>query len=308
MLRKLFTTAASGDGTTAGALIEKIIAQRPELASETFYVPGRGQMAITIMTSSEVFKAPRSHSIQYIFEEEINFMRCLSTLDIPLIPKLTYVDPNNNWFAMERKPGEVFDWGVIEKSGEKLGAFKAQLEEQTTGLDLIRALGDERLTKSIPRLIANDVTDLFATEPKVIETLRQYADKLTARQAVINHDDWNTGNMLFDPETKALTAVIDYGLSSYTIFPEREVIRMSDRVSRECYLRFVEGYVSAQNRIGTQDIAIYGLLNVLDLCMYDFREETRKTSKADFARAAAQWLESPLPSMRDKLYEKMRWG
>ncbi len=310
MLRKSFKKAACRDGSPAGRLIEKIIEERPDLASETFYVPERGQMAVTVMTSSEVFKSPISMAAQRRFYQEIDVMKCLSNLDMMLIPKLTFVSCDQDWIAMERKPGETSaSWDVIAKSGSKLGAFKAELEEQTMGLKLARTASEESFVSKMSLLLASDeVIDVFAAEPEIIDVLKQYVDKLASREASVSHDDWNTGNMLFHPETGDLTAVIDYGMAEYTVFPEQEIIRMSDRVPREYYKRFVEGYVAAQTRIDTQDIATYGLINILSLCLYDFREEGRGPYKADFAHAAARWLETPMPSVRDPVFEKMRWG
>lgn len=177
MIRHAFSRAAAKpEGSGGIGFLEAILRERPDLRGKTAYFPAQGNRAHTVFIGNEVFKGPNGLLKSVFFDEEHQVLKQLEGKGLP-VPKVTCVGKEAVFFGMTRLPGV------------ELGAdFR------------------DRLTVDEQCVLAKDLVNFLVGMACALPV----QERLFAV-----HDDLHAGNILIDPETKRLSAVIDFGFVTY---------------------------------------------------------------------------------------------
>lgn len=175
----------------ASEALDAILAERPDLCGKTAYFPGQGMAAghsaggnaHVIFIGDEVFKAPRwiSQGDVAFFSREPEVLKQLEGRGLP-IPRVTCIGRDAPFFGMTR------------------------MEGITIPKDFYRTFSPQEL-RCLARDLAAFAADMASALP------------VNEKGMVVAHQDLQTCNVLIDPETKKLMAVIDFGITGYTLNP-----------------------------------------------------------------------------------------
>lgn len=160
------------------SIIKTLIKERPDLKGKEVTLPKQGMMAITVIIGREVFKKPKYPNIPILRHKynDVSFLNTLKDKGLEFVPKLTYTNSNTGIFGMTKMPGEPLT-NYIHK-----------------------------LTQKEKHLLADDIaTSIIRTTKKLDKKGKAHA----------RHADLHPGNILIDPESKRLTAIIDFGHIEY---------------------------------------------------------------------------------------------
>ena len=175
MMHAFTRSAAKPKGWSGNDFHEAVIAERPDLQGQTAYIAGRGAFGFAIFIGGEVFKMPLSRDTLAYFDREIETLRKLEGKGLP-VPRVTCVGEKAHFFGMTRMPG--------------------------VRLTLIA----QKMTRDEKLALAEDIAGVIIGLAKAVPPVDG---------KYFYHDDLNSGNVLVDPQTKRLTAVIDFGSTGY---------------------------------------------------------------------------------------------
>ena len=173
MIRKAFKRAAiKPEGTSGVDFVEAILRERPDLRGQPVSFPTFGAVAHTVFIGNEVFKGPKEDWGIPGFDREYKVLQKLDGKGLP-VPKVTCVGKEFIFFGMTRMPGVPL------------------------GKDFC-----DRLTGEEQRALARDIAGFMI----------DMALALPARNGEFAlHKDLQYHNILIDPDTKRLSAIIDFG-------------------------------------------------------------------------------------------------
>ncbi len=244
MLKKDFIKAAKkAEGMSDSAFLDAIMAERPDLARETAYVPEQGQCAHAVIIGDEVFKTARFDSgslpemREYCvaaIERERNIYQHLKDKGLP-VPEVTYEGQAFPFFGMTRLPGQCLTPDDLEKMPEddkvrlakELGALCADLSAVASEDDVkimnVQGwpFGADKYSGmfSDPRVKKMLGDDYNFCRQAVHEYIDRHQEKYADGRKYLMHGDLHPGNILYDPKTKKLSGLIDFGSSRFT-WPE----------------------------------------------------------------------------------------
>lgn len=180
MIRRAFLRASTKQEgvTSAGDFLEAILRERPDLKGKGAYFPEQGANAYTVFIGNEVFKGPKDSHMLSWFDEEHKFLKKIEGKGL-LVPKVTYVGKEAVFFGMTRMPGVELSMFAFDKDWT--------LNEQRT--------------------LVKEVIDFFVD-------LAQALPWIDGRLFAV-HNDLHEGNILINPKTKKISAVLDFGTISY---------------------------------------------------------------------------------------------
>ncbi len=152
-----------------------VLRERDDLAAETVYLPEQGGCAHAILIGKEFFKGPQSLRDLENFDREADVLQALEGKGLP-VPEVTCRGKDTVFYGMTRMPGVELDQISHALSAEEMRI----LAEDIAGFVIALALA----------LPSKDGT---------------YAC----------HGDLSTRNILVNPQTRRLSAVIDFGSFAY---------------------------------------------------------------------------------------------
>jgi serine/threonine protein kinase len=193
------------------------------LSTQTAYHAGNNCGSHTIIFPDEVAKGPLEEGHIPLLEQEC---QVLQHLDDPYFPKVTHIGEKASFFVMTRLPGvmlheqvrnnmtedqqEIFAKDIVGCTHRIAGGFTPEESER-----IVRhGRGPSFKSSDIEELLANPrVRDYLGEDlPRVASLARQYPGRTgSSTESVVFHADLNPGNILVDPASKKLTAVIDFG-------------------------------------------------------------------------------------------------
>lgn len=179
MIRKAFTRAAEPGELSGIDFLEAILRERPDLRGQKVSSPGQGGCGHIVSIGNEIFKGPQRIRDQAgidKFDRECRLLRQLEGKGLP-VPRVTCVGREFLFFGMTPMPGVV--------PGENFC---------------------DRLTPDQQRALAKDVVGFIVDMALALPPQN-------GKFAV--HNDLHYENILIDPVTKRLSAVIDFGLVAY---------------------------------------------------------------------------------------------
>ena len=224
----------------------------PNFNGAVAYFPEQGNSAYTVIVrkkeGDEVFKSPRVNNIpddgfkSFRIEDRVkrinlegNILQHLHGRGLP-VPELTYKGKDTVFIGMTRMKGVELNSVVLNRMEEQekrrlakdiaefmSGFEKAILDQDTQSLgfqenvltswemkpeDLQRALADPAIVK----VLGNDAN--FCRYIQVAFE-KKYEEKYRNVPQVASHRDLHLGNILHDPETKRLSAIIDFGNTGF---------------------------------------------------------------------------------------------
>ena len=255
------------------------------------YFPGiEGKCSYTIITEGEVFKAPRVDNIPdnefkaaYIqgrveeFWIEGRVLRHLRGKVLPVpVPELTCEGEKTVFIGMTRMKGVTFDPAVIDQMTERekrqlakdIAGFVAGFEKAISPQDakLLGFRGDaltawEMKPEEVQRALDNpDVVKVLGNDVDFCRDMQAaFAERYEEYRhvpQVAGHRDLNFGNMLFDPETNRLSAVIDFGGAGFCR-PEWNFLAFSQHCKDDFTSMICEEYLKESgNKITPRDIHV----------------------------------------------------
>jgi aminoglycoside phosphotransferase (APT) family kinase protein len=177
MMREAFLKAsAKPEGSSGIDFLEAILRERPDLREQRAYFPKQGWNAHTVFIGDEVFKGPRQEMHVAGFDNEYQTLQQMTGKGLP-VPEVTCVGKDAVFFGMKRLEGVI-------------------LPDNFT----------EIFTQEEQRALAKDI---IAFVVGMSQEFPLQDDKF------MGHRDFNPGNILIDPETKKLSAIIDFGYAGY---------------------------------------------------------------------------------------------
>lgn len=226
--------------TRTTAFIDKIIAERPDIADQTFYRPEEGNCAIVLMVADEVFKMPKSKKTTPEFEREIEILQLMKEHNTPFMPELAYVSADKTFFSMKRMAGVTLN-SVHESMSEKqmnrlaldIGAARAKIEISLSNVDFPfskKFSSGDRRSKSVKGALKLWDNSFFQSalaqlKPEHQDALNDFVRTSKDKKESFCNVDLHRGNILVDPKTKRLTGFVDVARSIKTQFPHREFER-----------------------------------------------------------------------------------
>ncbi len=250
MLKKDFAQAVKrAESMSSNAFLDAILEERPDLREKVKsgavkpVFPGQGFSAYTVIVGDEVFKTSQGYAWPGIetkdlilgIEREHDLLQYLQDSELPM-PKLTYTGRKLSFFGMTRLQGETLNrWDVDglapddkRQLAKDIATFCADLANAVPADDAVKMNLDASpaevmfdakqlradMDSARARKLFGERYDFFK---KAVDDYIDYREKNPATaEKVLMHCDLKDGNMLWNPETKRLTGVIDFGLSHLT--------------------------------------------------------------------------------------------
>ena len=267
----------------------------PNFNEPMIYFPKQGNSAYTVIVrkkegEEEVFKAPRIDNISddnefkevYAWDrvEQIKLegrvLEHLHGMGLP-VPELTYEGKETVFIGMTRMKGVKLDSVVIDKMtyqekrqlAKDIAGFIAGFENAISDRDaeILGFNGDAYTTWELKP----EDSQLALSNSAVIKALGENADFCRDMQKafekkyekeyrdvpqVPSHGDLHFGNILYDPETKKLSGVIDFGGVGFTR-PELNFGAFSQKCKDDFTSMLCEEYSEKSgNKITLQDVHI----------------------------------------------------
>ncbi len=174
--------AAKPEGRMGSDFLEAVLRERPDLQGQRAYFPAQGECGHVVFIGDEVFKGPQDWMLfdykdQPVgdFDKEHETLSQLQGCGLP-VPRVTCVGRQAYFYGMTRMPGVTLT-----------EAFKTMTDKEK-------------------RDAAFDIADFMIGMAKALPP----QDGMYACQ-----EDLHGNNVLIDPKTKRLAAVIDFGVVSY---------------------------------------------------------------------------------------------
>jgi Ser/Thr protein kinase RdoA (MazF antagonist) len=313
ILRQEFKKAAESPNEEIRDFINDVLTERQDLSEKDFYLPADGNTAYTLLTEKEVFKCAKDWDGNKAIKREYDLMQRLSAQGLP-VPEVTYIGRENPFIGMTRMPGlplkKIFSqMSAAEKKsfGAELGALKAQLQEKTRipespFLPENALEWDWDFCGSITENLEKPgIKKILSKNGLLQETLNDYAARLLKRDVFLLHNDMHSANILIDPSTKKITALIDLASARNTFIPERECKVLSLYEDQALAEGFMKAYAQKQSVASIEDALCWVFLYRTHFCAggVDHYEDTRKAVELD-----AKSIGSALRSVRKGPAEK----
>lgn len=225
MLRQAFSEAARKPTGSVEELRAAIIAEYPDFETRAGTEADHGLNGYTFLFPDEVIKGARSAGKIPQVEQEARILRHLEDRGVSSVPRLTREGKEAAFIGMTRLPGKGLN-GIDLKSlsqGEHMqnardiGGFMADFAGAFTeeeGRNIFKVKGNPSLkleeieaSLTAPMMRAALGDDLPAAET----ALRDFRQTAASRQPVATHNDLHNGNIMFDPTTRRVSGVIDFG-------------------------------------------------------------------------------------------------
>ncbi len=234
------SASAKPTGKTDRECLDAILRERPDLRGKPAYFPEQGYSAHTVIIGNEVFKTARTDSRDVAYLEslvlaighEYTILRYLQGKELP-VAEATCKGQDAVFFGMTRVKGIKLDQAAIDMMTERekrqvakdIAEFMAKLSRAITTEDA-KALGftghalageettPEMLQKALNNPdVANALGDNldFCRQIGVAFTSK-YKKEYSQMPLGVSHGDLQPGNILYDPVSKRLSSVIDFGL------------------------------------------------------------------------------------------------
>lgn len=176
MVREAFSRAAKRpEGLSGNDFLDAVLRERPDLRGKMAYFSEKGGYGHTVFIGDEVFKGPRYAGMVDGFDLEHQRLLQMEGKGLP-IPKVTYVGKETVFYGMTKVHGIVL-----------YDVFKSfSLDEK--------------------RVLAQDIVQFIVG--------MAYALPQKNGQFAM-HGDLHDENVLVDPETRKLSAIVDFGLIKY---------------------------------------------------------------------------------------------
>ncbi len=251
MLQKEFAQAMKrAQSMNSNAFLDAILEERPDLKEKVksgaikAVFPGQGFSAHTAIVGDEVFKTAKCYPWPGIetkdlilgIEREHDLLQYLQDAELPM-PKLTYTGRKLSFFGMTRLQGAVLSsWDVESLApddkrqlAKDIATFCADLANAVPADDAVKMHLDvspaevmfdakqvrAEMDSPCARALFGARYDFFK---KAVDDYIDYREKNPETAAkILMHCDLKEGNILWNPETKRLTGVIDFGLSHLTV-------------------------------------------------------------------------------------------
>lgn len=299
-------------GDSANRLIDRIVAERPDLARETFVSTGVGNMSVTVMTESAVFKTGKdAGGLRDIRREAV----VLEYLDGHLpddvrVPRLTWQSNDKSIYAMERVAGGPLTENLLLQLPEaerlaladKLGRFNATLAtailpEERKAMGLQTVLEADRLypARLREKMESMQLESLLGQRASIANRLLEWVDKNfdeaeTERRLLFVHPDLHNDNLFYCQQTKQLS-VIDLGSGNLqraemlfcvmdTFFPEPFVDRTHQAFNKASGLN-----------ITREDVDVHLALTLLARPPHDLQDWQDFMHRLDKAATALDMIE-----------------
>lgn len=216
-------------GDSANRLIDRIVAERPDLAGETFVSTGAGNSSVTVMTQSDVYKAVKPGASMRNFLREGTVLEHLEgrLSGEVTVPRMTWQSPDKTIYAMERVAGQPLSEALLLRLpeeerltiAESIGRFNADLA--TTILPQERkAMGLESFDEAdrfYPAPLRDKVENegllkimgyRAPTAKRLLDYFERHFDEAEAdRRMIFVHPDLHNDNVFYCPETRQLSAI-----------------------------------------------------------------------------------------------------
>jgi tRNA A-37 threonylcarbamoyl transferase component Bud32 len=297
MLKETFRLASRTEGSATARLIDAVIRERPDLAHETFYVPGKGKSSCAVLTEKEVFKV-----IQTVDEDgmplydtglESQLQAYLYSKGLAL-PEVTCIDSQGEFFGMKRSEGtrlsllDISRREALEDINYQVGKFIAEIETASLSRDFdhIRhtmvQTSENSVAVQAAGLLKSRKLRQAVDNPALLSLLKDQADKMLKAPSVLIHDDLHESNILLKPNGKC--AFLDMGCAhlAHSVYTE---IGIDWKENHEAILK---GYVENQTRRTEADLICEHLLhemvlnsknNLLTWCRKDMPAMVEKLQK-----------------------------
>jgi thiamine kinase-like enzyme len=277
-LRQHFKAVAESEPAVR-AFIARIIAERPDLAKQTFYVPSNGTISTVVMAGEEVFKTAKKKSNQRELSRELKILKIFKEQKVPYMPELSHVSQNGDFFGIKKMAGVTLASVKHEMTEDQFAVFAIDFGHARAKID--EALAGKKLPLSRKFNNRDDVDSVSAAlelwdRPYMQETLRRvddhmrdiltdYRERQLAGRMTYCHHDLHKWNILVDPDTKKLIGFIDPSRGYQTAFPEFEFSNMFLRIkaSHDFVIAAYKSYAKTegQRTIKPTDLAAFDTLS-----------------------------------------------
>lgn len=242
MLTRAFARGAvKNKGLSSDDLINAVLRARPDLEGQLAYVPTQGFCALTVFIGDEVFKVAKTDPewtakqrdyYGTAIERERYILKRLAGRGLP-VPEVTCEGQDPAFYGMTRMTGHPLQpENVWKMSKEEQQSLAHELVLFCTGLSAAITV-DEAIDEGFDRPAPHTSftpDDLRAAlqNPVVRAGLQEHLDFYTRAtekyialyerhqqegRRLFMHCDMHPANILYDPKTKKLAAILDFGLS-----------------------------------------------------------------------------------------------
>ncbi len=305
------------------AFLKAILEERPDLKEKVNSgevqpnFPGLGYSAYTVILGDEVFKTSQSETWPGVevkdlilgIERERNLLGYLNGTGLP-VPELTYVGKNFSFFGMKRLPGQVLMRHDIQQMApddklrlaKEVAAFCADLsnavpmdDAKEMGLDVSPAERMFNPEQIYAEFLNPDVKKAFGDRydffKQAIESYIDYHhEKYADGQQFLMHCDLKEGNLLWNPEMKELTGVIDFGLSHLTGL-ESGFKKICEKYPADFVDMVLEEYSSLQStQVTRKEIQLWACVEYVDYVL----DELKSKKGHGYTREYADYVRAPL--------------
>lgn len=250
---------------SSAALIEAIKAERPDLKDATFYSPSYGRSSHTLFVGDEVFKGPTSSGDMSDFRKECRVMTSMKGQDLQA-PELTTMGLKAPFYGMKRVQGVVLS--------EMIGQMN-EPEKNTLARDIAKfavAFGkvfekdapensylQRNSVKAVQAMDADMLRQIFGNDHEWCKKeVTDFVARIEGCKLMMMHTDLHAENILIDPVTKRMTAIIDFGMTQYR-HPEMDGILVSRTFDDSINNKVWAEYVRQQSGVDIKDAACYTL-------------------------------------------------
>ena len=215
----------SAGATGANGALERVFAERKDLATQPVQIPSAGLSAFTYLFTDEVVKMPRTAGEQETFAREHRILSHLHAAGLP-VPKVTSVGAADAFFSQQRLAGVHLDCdnlskgsACFDKAVTALVDFMVASQQAVTPQDAAR-IGIPMTTPSVARMeelmnMPEYQRLLREADEDIAGALRTYAATREGMTPVFAHADIQPANVLCSSASGEVTAVIDFGLCHY---------------------------------------------------------------------------------------------
>lgn len=254
-------------------LLSAIVAERPDLGTEMVMIPHFGSSSYTLMFTNEVFKGPKTSNKISDFEQECRVLQHLQRRGLP-VPALTSVGADAHFYGMARMAGVAMGRGrmtVLPNAQQQ--ALAKDIANFADGLAKAFSVSDMQAVFNAPidvlltpekiiTALNNDAVQAVVGDKigQVCEMMQEYIQRMKTTQPVVVYSDFNPGNILVDPDTSKLSAIVDFGIVSPAL-PEAGFISLKWSYGAEFTTAVCDEYskINPDNKVSYRDILLHSL-------------------------------------------------
>lgn len=257
--------APAPENFSSAALIEAIKHERPDLKDETFYSPSYGRSSHTLFVGDEVFKGPMDSGDMSDFRKECRVMTAMKGQGLAA-PELTTMGIKAPFYGMKRVQGLVMNevFGLMSEqekndlardiAGFAVG-FGKTFEKDAPKNSYIQ----RHSVKAVAAMDTDILRQIFGNDHEWCKKeVTDFVARIDGCKLMMMHTDLHQENILIDPVTKKMTAVIDFGMTQYR-HPEMDGILVEHTFDRSFTKKVWSEYVRQQPSVDIKDAACYTL-------------------------------------------------